>query len=394
MNGRFVTMVRESWRQYIWYGLIVAGATIILWHQLYKLIPVATNGEVIARDGARTYQLLLENPLFLPHKVLQLLAYIAGLDGLLTSRLISTLFALLVIVFFYRVIRTWYTPRMAFFASTLLLTSSWFLHTARSATPTIMFALSIGLFWAGLRLSVQKPRNTSLVIATVLTSMLLFVPGFIWLIIGGVIWQRKKIRAELQRASNWLIGLASTALLASVSILGYAFWQKPSLALEWLGMPTTINLLDTLTDFVLTPYHLFVRAPFQPDVWLGRIPYIPIALTILFGFGCYVLYKSITLDRMRALIAVFLVGSLLASLQGAVSLVIILPIIFVAIAAGLALLLQQWFTVFPRNPIARGVGIAGVGIFVLFASTYGMYQYFIAWPKNPDTKAAISRQVQ
>ena len=59
---------------------------------------------------------------------------------------------------------------------------------------------------------------------------------------------------------------------------------------------------------------------------------------------------------------------------------------FLIAAGGVALMLQQWFTVFPYNPFARTVGL----VLLLFAlgttSFYSLNQYFVAWPHTPETK--------
>ncbi len=394
MKNRVLTYVGQKWQQYLIYGAALAAATSVLLFQLYKFAPYASPSEEAARDSARTFVQLIDNPLFLPHKVLQLFANIIGMDSLLVSRGISALFGLIAVLFFYRVIRTWYTSRVALLGSGLFVTASWFLHTSRMATPTVLYLLSIALIWAGLRVVGNNQRQITLFLIGGVTIFLLFVPGFVWLLLAAAIWQRKRIVQEIKRLRKPLAAALAFGTLIVIGILGQAFARDPSLLLTWLGAPETFVAKDAASNFLLTPYYVFVRAPYNPEIWLGRLPYVNIAITLLFGLGSFVMYRSIALDRIRALLGILVIGSLLAALGGPVSLVIVLPLICVAATAGIALLLQQWFTVFPRNPIARGFGVLCVSMLVAFSAGYSMYQYFEAWPRNPDVQEVYTTQSQ
>lgn len=392
MKNRVISLVRQKWQHYLVYGVSLAAAVAVLLYKLYELVPYPSRSEVAARAAAQTYQQLLDDPLFLPHKAMQLLAYVAGLDSLLTSRVISTFFAFIAVLFFYRVIRTWYTPRVAFMGSSVFLTASWFLHTARMATPTVLYLLSIALIWAGLRIAQATKRPITIALIAAVMLVLLYVPGFIWLLMAACIWQRKRITAAVRSIRPVPLSILGLGGLISLAVLVQAFIRDPSLILTWLGLPSAFMAKEAAIDLILTPYHIFVRAPFNPEVWLGRLPYSNIAMTLLFGLGCFVLYKSVALDRIRALIGFSIIGALLAALGGAVSLVIVLPLLCVAVTAGLALLLQQWFTVFPRNPIARAVGVLCVSALVALSAAYNLYQYFEVWPRNPDVQRVYSSQ--
>ena len=50
-------------------------------------------------------------------------------------------------------------------------------------------------------------------------------------------------------------------------------------------------------------------------------------------------------------------GVVLVGLGGPVGLSILVPLLYVAVATGLAYLLHEWLKVFPNNPLARGFGI-------------------------------------
>jgi hypothetical protein len=393
MKEKWQKKVSESWQLYLLYGFTIATTLAILWHQLFKLVPYASTSEVVARTSASSIDLILQNPLFLPHKLLQLLAFTVGYEGLIASRVISTLFAFAAIIFFYRVVRTWYTPRVALLASAVFVSSSWLLHAARISTPEVMYLLIVAILWVGLRMRTNSSRTLTIVMSGIVVSALLFVPGFIWIIMAGAVWQRKKILTELKLAKRPLLGFLGVSFALVFGLLGYAFSITPRLGLRWLGLPDSLVIREVLINLVLTPYHIFIRPIENPTMWLGRLPYVDIAITILFGLGVFVIYKAALLDRMRALAGIALIGAVLASF-GVVPLLILMPLIFVTAASGIALLLQQWFTVFPKNPIARGIGVVAVAGLLSISVYYNMYRYFVAWPKNEQTQRAFTERIQ
>lgn len=77
---------------------------------------------------------------------------------------------------------------------------------------------------------------------------------------------------------------------------------------------------------------------------------------------------------------------------GAINIAIFLPLIYIVIGGGMSYLLIQWLTVFPKNPIARSVGVGLVSLLALLISVYHLDRYFIAWPLNPASQAAFSEK--
>jgi hypothetical protein len=68
-----------------------------------------------------------------------------------------------------------------------------------------------------------------------------------------------------------------------------------------------------------------------------------------------------------------------------------MPFIFIMVAGGMALMLQQWFTVFPYNPVAKTLGAILMTLAVLVTSYYTITQYYIAWPNAPETKTVYQK---
>ena len=81
-----------------------------------------------------------------------------------------------------------------------------------------------------------------------------------------------------------------------------------------------------------------------------------------------------------------MVGTLLIALGGAVSLSLLIPFIYILVAAGIGFMLDQWYKVFPRNAIAQGVGMGLIVLAVAASCWYGLRHYFVAWPNAPATQ--------
>jgi hypothetical protein len=73
--------------------------------------------------------------------------------------------------------------------------------------------------------------------------------------------------------------------------------------------------------------------------------------------------------------------------------ILMLPFVYLIVAAGIGFMLQQWFRVFPRNPIARTLGASLITIAVISSSGYNLTHYFIAWAKAPETQSTFSRHL-
>jgi hypothetical protein len=135
-----------------------------------------------------------------------------------------------------------------------------------------------------------------------------------------------------------------------------------------------------------------VRSDGNPLLWVGHLPLLT-AVELAFGaigIYCY-------LQRRRSLRALFLAGSILTSLVlislgGNVGFACLVPLLYLLIVEGLDHLLDQWLTVFPRNPIARFTGVVVICIMLFFAVLYQVRAYFVAWPHSTATTQVFRLQ--
>jgi hypothetical protein len=274
------------------------------------------------------------------------------------------------------------------------MSSAWFLHTVRLATPEASFLLLLPLVACGAWLNDTQRRDyLTLIAAVVIAGVLLYVPGMVWFIIAGLIWQRKRMRLALTGLAAWqmlLVGLLGLLILAPLVLVGI---DAPKSLLSFLGLPShLINIQDLVRSLVGIPKQLFLRGPDNPTIWLGRLPLLDAFTAAMFIIGLYASYFRLRLDRTKLLLFGLVVGSLLV-IVGTAQMSILLPFVYILVAAGITFLLQQWFAIFPRNPLARSVGWSLITIAIITSCAYNLSHYFIAWPNTPATKSSFSQKI-
>lgn len=393
MKKRVSNLVGVYWRQILGYSLVVAFVITVLWWQLGTLVPGLSAPEVLARGSADSIRKIIENPLFLPHKLVQFAFIQLGHPGAFWMRSASALFGVLILVIFFDIIRSWYSQRIALMSTFLLLTSAWFLHFARLGTPQVLFACSIGLLWVGMKLrSHSAPRIRTILASILIVGASLYIPGLAWLIIPLLVWQRKLVAKEFSKIPKVLAAFTMVAIIVGIAPLLYGLLRHPELIRDWLMIPHHLAISGWWSNLWHLPFWLTLRGPQMPVYWLGRVPLLDSFSLVMFVLGIFVLSRYRQLDRVRAIVGIIALALVLAVFAGPVALTIALPLIFIVVAAGVALLLQQWFTIFPRNPLARTVGVLMICFVIGLAGYYNLRSYFVAWPRATPTKQAFPRE--
>ncbi len=308
-------------------------------------------------------------------------------------RLISVIYGVALLVFLYIVLTYWFNSLISAIGVALLATSSWFLNLARVATPDILFAFgSIVLIASCMLFMHTRLRNMTFIFFLGCLAALVYIPGFIWLVSGVLVWSSKKIFQALKRISNYekVIGI-----LLGVAILLPLVWslrQHPTLIKTFLGLPGHINSpIMMLRNLYNIPLTLFFRAPANPQYWLGTLPLLNVIETVLFVFGIYSLYKNhlkaeprnVFIYGLIACIALIVVG-------GPVTIAILLPMVYIIILVGLLYFWRLWLIVFPKNPIAMSIGLSLVVILMAVSCNYQLRRYLIAWQGSPTTSQVFS----
>ncbi len=367
---------------------ILAVVVGLLGFQLGTLTPGMSKAEVLFIESSTDIGDIVANPLNGLMKLpLWALQYFEQASPL-TTRAVGAFFGVLTIVLFYFVMRRWHTRRISLLAAFMFIVSSWFLQISRLALPYILLAFGVAALIA--IAAVIHDRHTSrfgLVISTISIALLLYIPGMAWFVLILLLWQLADVKKVINDTTKVQKALGLGLLLILLAPLGYAFYRDVSLMQAWLGLPTEYLVVEWLRRILVLPIFLTAQGPLEPVYNLGRLPLLDVFTTVMVVIGIYSYYFKAKLRRTVLLVLMAIVATLLIALNGPDFLPLLLPLVFIVAGAGLTLLLQQWFTVFPRNPLARTMGVLTIALVIGITGVYHIRRYFVAWSGNPDTRS-------
>ena len=389
---RFWAFILTHRRAVILYGVSTVAAGALLAYKLASLPPHFSLTELKTATTPIGWHGLYQQPFYLPLQLIRSILFVVFSDpGRLIVRIPSMLFGLMTIVAYTITIRLWHGKRTALWASLLFATAAWTLHVSRLASFDIMYLWAMTVLVltnVGLQRYAEKP---AVLYASVLTwGILIYIPGMVWLILASIVLQRAALLDGWASLQSWLqrCGLVLSALVWLPLLVVHLL--RPGALRLWLGLPSHFASLSALAKQSLGVYvHLFIRGPQYPDRWLGKAPLLDIFTLVCCLLGIYFYIRHWRASRSKMLISFFLIGGVLVGLGGLVSISLLVPLLYIVAAAGLAYLVHEWLRVFPINPIARTIGISLVSLAVLVSCAYNIRAYFIAWQHSPDTKATF-----
>jgi hypothetical protein len=389
---RLQAIWRENTR---WVIGCVATVAFIGWLLLNQL-PTLTGGmsavEIKTATAPVGWHGIWANPFYLPIKLVQSVIFsVAPGHGQLLSRLPCVMFGALSMVSFAWLVWQWYGRRTALLTSLLFATSAWVLHVSRLASYDVVYLWALPmLLVVQTLLHRQADKPWVWYGSLAVWGLLLYIPGLVWLVIAQIYLHRK---AVLKGWQTFTTGRQRIFTIAAIAIWWpLLLWHlsRPGRFIEWIGLPTDwaspLLLLKHLAGVFV---HLFIRGPQYPQMWLGRAPILDVFTLVICGLGIYFYASNWRSSRSRSLGILFILGVLLVGIGGPVGLSLLVPLLYIMAATGLAFLLRDWLKVFPNNPLARGLGIGLVAIAVSVSCLYNLRAYFIAWPHNTTTQATF-----
>jgi hypothetical protein len=392
MFKRLRWWVIDMW-QPVLIGLLIASFVVLLFtFQLSSLTGGLSQPEIDYVNSASSLARILDEPVFLPHKLLTYIAVKVNYSDAL-FRLPSVIFSLATIISGLVVMRSIFSRKTTIMAGIVLVSSSWLLSVGRLALPHAAFLIAVPAFALCYWFYKSYKRFITLPIIIAALTSCIYVPAFIWLIIGLIIQQRKTIKAEMRYIPSWYLVMCLSIVVIMLAPLAYASLRSTDQLLLILGLPADIaavknfpsNLLQVLKD-------IFVINSSGPIYTVGRTALLDVFTSVLVVLGAY--SQRFERTGWKLTLAVIVVFYLIfIALGGPVSSAILLPFIYLLAAYGLAFLMSQWFTVFPRNPIARSFGTIMVTVSMLLVAFYHVNKYYVAWPNTPDTRRSFNQSL-
>lgn len=379
---------KDHWRVTGLYGLFLLTLLITVLFKLHSLLPGFTTSEVQTYQSSESLRHILNHPINAPYLILGWLVVKAHTaEPLVYFRMISAAIGGCSLAIFCRLLYYWHGHRVALLGTLLFGTSGWFLHIARLGTPAILMFGVLALIACAVWLqATMSPWAMALLLIT--SAGLMYVPGMPWLIGLCIVvnWNRLDDFFTKQLAAITIGAIAAIGMLLP---LGWAIYRTPSICKTLLNLPATgwPKVLPTLRHIAAVPLHVFIYGPSSPTFSLGHLPVLNVFAAAMFAFGVYLYVQHSRLYRFKVLASLLIGASIVCGLGGPTNIGLLTPLLFLIAGAGIGYLLGQWFSVFPKNPLARGIGVTCVAILVLLVLTYNLRAYFVSWPNAASTKA-------
>lgn len=375
----------KSW--FLWLPALLLIFYLYFW-RLGTLTAGFSHAEITARQSSASFSALKNNPLNLPHKLVQLLFQSVGHHGAFWMRGASVFFALLFIAAIFLLLKKWFGNFIAFLGGVLFAVTPWIVMVSRSASSDVMLLSTILVILAYVSLTRSAINNKREWILLLLSlALAIYTSGVIWFLLLGFIFSRKQILAKIRQLSR--IEVASGAIILIVLILPllYGFYEHHFLLRNWLLVPQTLpNALHFIKNVALVVATLVFKSPQHSDYIVGRLGAISVAQSILALYGIYAMNRSAHRE-MAILLSLIFIGILAASLNGNLALLTLcLPAIAVFDSAALRLLYVRWMHTFPLNPLPRTFALTLIFILMLSQVAYGLRYSLAAWPHSVDTR--------
>lgn len=394
-------VMRKLWNTVFAMGrpflLAVAGLLVVVVLFVYKLdtlTPGVSQAEVDTYNSTRSLGMILDNGVDAPYRSAVFLSTKA-INNLFGLRLVGAALGVLTVVIFYLIAKKLYVRSVALATTAMFAASSLLLTVTRLATPNVMLLSLLAIVAAGYLVRFHGRSGFAWILASAVIGLSLYVPGMIIFIAIGAIWQFAKSKRSFESLAPAIIIICPAILSLLAAPLIISLIREPQLWRDYIGLPSALQApLEMIKDIARAAASLFIMSPKNPVIWLGRQPVLDVFSTVLFLFGCWTLVKRRKLDRFWTILGIFAITFLLTGLTGnLLFIVLLLPFLFITTGFGLQELLDQWYRVFPRNPIARYAGLCLVIIAVLLSINFQLRRYFVAWPNSQDTKQAFQQKL-
>ena len=354
------------------YTLFLALFLAVYGYRLRSYAPSLLPEEVSQLAASRAPLVSGEFLSFPPYNFVQRTAtYLFGADSL---------YAVRVCAFFY-IVKKLSREKYAYFGALLFGFSTFMLHAARTAEPTI-YLMALGLSIGALAIKVYESRNTNLLILLTVMSLLpLYTPGG-WLVVAfsapGIFYLIRRSVINLRSKTTLAYLILVVAALAPLLYTLIHTDLSPSVLCNCASFSVD-NVTTAATALVLT-----YEAP--QSLWAGEFAIVGLVGSILATLGLIRLSLDWRSKRAALFVVSTTLGLILAGTTSSrVGLAVLVPAIYLLVSYGYQVLSRRWENTFPTNPAARSFGSLVLGFLLLLILNYQMQRYFVVWTQRPET---------
>jgi hypothetical protein len=381
------------WLGYLFVGLALIG--ILVFAGLYlpggisnqEIQSVITSDSI---DYSNLDTLAIPN---LPYHVLQKLSLDILGASIFSIKLPSIILSFLSIVGMIILLQRWFKPRIGILASVIAITTGQFIFIAQDGTAGIMY-----LFWsvwlillADLIARYRKFRTLLAILFCILAVLSLYTPLSIYIMVALSISiiLHPHLRYLIRQASRprLLIGATFTALL--FISLGMAIYKSPNLGIELLGVPSVWPNIGENISLLGAQYFGFSH-PGETNL---LTPFFELGSMIIIAIGIYNVYRNRAAVKSYIITIWILCLVPLIILSPEYTSITFLPLVLL-LASGIGALLSYWYTLFPRNPYARIVGLVPIVVLVTVLLLSGVDRYMYAYRYDPSIVHSFSNDLR
>lgn len=402
---QFIKEIKDNWKQVTLAALVAVPLFVFFAYKLTSLTPGVSGSELnIIQNVLDQHVSLLDafrNALWLPYNAILFgLQYVADTNNVIALlRGVGVVFAILSVLGMFKVLRYQHSLIVAILGTISFATSTSLLIVSRVISPEILYLLPIIVL--SLWVDCYKERNNATTLAiALLIPLLLYIPGMVWLLLALAIVSNRTISRTIRYVSPGyvmsLFGIA--AVLISPLVLSLVWPAEGTSALSILrnigGLPEVFPEWSSLaTNALELIRNLFFIGSGEAMHFVGNAPLVSFFVGITFFIGVIDSIHKISLDRSKLLLSWLLVGSVLVILGGVTIAFLIIPV-FLASAYGIRYFFDEWFRVFPKNPLAKTVGLSLASIVLAISVVYQFMSYYIAWPKTQSVKNTFNQSIE
>ena len=386
-------------RFWIGYGLLVLALSLLL-----ILAVTQTSGGISSSEqtsALKSASITIKNInsfmiIDLPYHMLQKISIsLFGLNPI-SIKLPSVVIAFITSIGLVLVLRHWLQPRTSVITGAIAITSTPFIFLAQQGTPAIMLAFWPVIIMLLVISSVEKGKLRTLIFPTLTLSIALslYTPLMIYVIIALVLsslahpYTRLVIRRKIPNPI--LISSIGLTILSLVPLI-YSIIKSPMPAKGLLfsqadsGLGVIDRLIKSVTQFADISGHTIVKT--------GNLaPYFTLVVVALMCIGLFYLYKKRHTIQSYILFSWLAISIIVAAFNPSHPEVVFIPSMILA-GMGIAMILNEWYRLFPQNPYARAFALGPIAILIGGIMITDATRYFYLYNYNSGLIQANSEDL-
>ena len=349
---------------------------------------MSSNELSVLTNSTRLRQ-LFDNPINLPHNSFDYLLVHFHKVNLFSIRAISVFFAIAIIYSFYTILRTWFGSFISWIGTVFFAFTPLVILAGRNGTDAILALFPLCLvacyFWI---LRTKKPRLSQIIFLLILTALVLYTPGGLIILGLSAVAARKNLLNISKYLGSKKVFLCALVFLVFLAPLIYGLVKSPDMAktLVWWPSGHIPHAIDLLKNIGWNFLAFFYRSSAHNDLQVGRLAILNIAQIALAITGMYAMWSRAR-PKIYVIFALSVIGILASAFYQDYNVELVaIPGIAVLVTAGLRYMHIEWTTVFPRNPIPRGLALVLIFSLAILQVAWGVRYSVYAWPHSVDVK--------